>query len=95
MGAYSDTRTAIVSRTRQAAQCAALLIGLPVSLHVVLSLTHARFGVWPAVLITLAIGIWLSVLNNRWVAVKQKSGPSTVQSRPPDEGLIKTAVREI
>gem|GEM_PF-6845499 len=58
-------RTASRLPVTAAVRIAALLIGLPLLLHVVWALTPTRLGVWPAVVVTLGMGIGLSVVFTR------------------------------
>lgn len=48
-----------------------LLIGLPTVLYLLLALTQAKFGGWPAAVITVVIGIGLSVVYTRAPSAKQ------------------------
>lgn len=65
MGTPSAYRPPYRSRIRQTVHSLALLVGLPAALFFLLSMTNSRFGAWPATLITLAIGVWLSIAYSR------------------------------
>lgn len=55
-------RHGFVSRITPAIRVASLLIGLPMVLQIMLTLTQARFGLWPSLIVTILAGVGLSIM---------------------------------